>query len=96
MTFDAGRISTWRFPRFSAVKMLRRQSLSTFTLTMVLRRECRQRQRLRRQGSLGASGDLNLMGPLSVASWQNAGPCTCCGTMLAFRFRVRCGALLLV
>ena len=39
MTFDAGRTSTWRLPRFSALKMLRRQSLSTETRTIVPARE---------------------------------------------------------
>jgi hypothetical protein len=34
MTLDAGRISTWRLPRFSALKMLRRQSLRTETRTI--------------------------------------------------------------
>ena len=34
MTFDAGRIITWRLPRFSALKMLRRASLSTDMRTM--------------------------------------------------------------
>ena len=34
ITLEAGRTSTWRLPRFSALKMLRRQSLSTETRTM--------------------------------------------------------------
>ena len=34
ITFDAGRTSTWRLPRFSALKMLRRQSLRTLTRTI--------------------------------------------------------------
>ena len=34
ITFEAGRTRTWRLPRFSALKMLRRQSLSTETRTM--------------------------------------------------------------
>ena len=34
MTLLAGRIRTWRLPRFSALKMLRRQSFSTFMRTM--------------------------------------------------------------
>ena len=36
MTLDAGRTSTWRLPRFSALKILRRQSLSTDTRTILL------------------------------------------------------------
>jgi len=36
MTFDAGLTSTWRLPRFSALKMLRRQSFSTDIRTMTL------------------------------------------------------------
>ena len=31
MTFDEGLIKTWRFPRFSALQIDFRQSLSTFT-----------------------------------------------------------------
>ena len=38
MTLEAGRISTWRLPRFSALKMLRRQSFSTEMRT-ILRQE---------------------------------------------------------
>jgi hypothetical protein len=36
MTLDAGLTSTWRLPRFSALKMLRRQSFSTDMRTMLL------------------------------------------------------------
>ena len=35
MTLEAGRISTWRLPRFSALKMLRRQSFSTEMRTIL-------------------------------------------------------------
>ena len=35
MTFDAGRIITWRLPRFSAFDMFLRQSASTETFTMI-------------------------------------------------------------
>lgn len=39
MTFEHGRIMTWRFPRFSALKMLRRQSFRTDTRTILQREE---------------------------------------------------------
>ena len=39
MTLELGRIRTWRLPRFSALKILRRQSLSTETRTIWSRRE---------------------------------------------------------
>jgi len=35
MTLEAGRTSTWRLPRFSALKMLRRQSFSTEMRTIL-------------------------------------------------------------
>ena len=37
MTFEQGRISTWRLPRFSAFEMHLRQSASTDMRTMVTR-----------------------------------------------------------
>ena len=44
MTLDAGRTRTWRLPRFSALKMLRRQSFSTEMRT-ILRRALKEGQR---------------------------------------------------
>lgn len=37
ITFDEGLIRTWRFPRFSALTMLFKQSLRTDTRTMMKR-----------------------------------------------------------
>ena len=55
MTLEAGRISTCRFPRFSALKMLRRASLSTDMRTIAAKR-AEQRvlylQRTRRAASV--------------------------------------------
>ena len=46
MTFDDGRISTWRLPRFSALLIVFRQSASTLMRTILARVEA-QRQRLK-------------------------------------------------
>ena len=47
MTFEHGRMSTWRFPRFSALEMLFRQSARTDMRTILPTklREGRTRQR---------------------------------------------------
>eukprot|EP00964_Phaeocystis_antarctica_P053681 scaffold31531_cov66-Phaeocystis_antarctica.AAC.6 len=55
MTLEAGRISTWRLPRFSALKMLRRQSFSTEMRT-ILRQEERYAQSLGRAKGDGSEG----------------------------------------
>ena len=59
ITLEAGRMRTWRLPRFSALKIERRQSLSTETRTMTLLRNTRThkvRQPPRQHARTGGRG----------------------------------------
>ena len=68
MTLEAGRISTWRLPRFSALKMLRRQSFSTEMRTILPGSEQGPCQRTGRAPSLSGEGAIVHGPPASTGS----------------------------